>query len=445
MRGAKGSALEWALALLRAPGERHALRQKQLPAGIDRLLGVAAGAMPDALDEATRTYGEPEARVREAAQFYAREVLFFPQADAYRVLGVGSDASAEQIKAHHRLLQHWLHPDRLQSDDDAIFAARVNSAWNRLRSPDRRQAYDEARRQNRPPEVFDSSGALRSVHAWVAEPELPANPWRHRLPVFALCAACLVLVMLVARDMQRSPQGWDLSVVRASDENTQEDAAGIEVPRVAKAQATAPKPAPGTPARPAVLAHRRAPEARMHEAVVVAEGPPEPTPSTQVALSVPSSPTEQAGLPAASSFAPASPVRAELIVQSPARDDLSALASPKPASPADPAPPSFTRIQSARHVGAQFLRYMGAVNRPTPPIWNSPLIQVSAERMRNDLHGTGRARLSGEQWRIGNETAVLTSGFATAGEAGGQGRLSADLVWRDDRWLVTGLSVDRDP
>ena len=42
MDGAKGSALEWALALLRAPGERHALRQKPLPGGVDRLLGIAA-------------------------------------------------------------------------------------------------------------------------------------------------------------------------------------------------------------------------------------------------------------------------------------------------------------------------------------------------------------------------------------------------------------------
>ena len=43
MSGAKGNALEWALALLRAPGERHALRQSPLPQGVDRLLAIAAG------------------------------------------------------------------------------------------------------------------------------------------------------------------------------------------------------------------------------------------------------------------------------------------------------------------------------------------------------------------------------------------------------------------
>ena len=73
MAGATGNALEWALALLRAPGERHALRHKPLPAGMERLLGIAAGAAPDDLAEVALAFGESQARVREAAQFYARE------------------------------------------------------------------------------------------------------------------------------------------------------------------------------------------------------------------------------------------------------------------------------------------------------------------------------------------------------------------------------------
>ncbi len=102
MDGANANALEWALALLHAPAERHTLRQKPLPEGIDRLLGIAAGVLPRELAEAVRAFGVPEARVREAAQFYAREVLFFPQADAYRVLGVNAVASSDQIKAQER-------------------------------------------------------------------------------------------------------------------------------------------------------------------------------------------------------------------------------------------------------------------------------------------------------------------------------------------------------
>lgn len=37
----------------------------------------------------------------------------------------------------------------------------------------------------------------------------------------------------------------------------------------------------------------------------------------------------------------------------------------------------------------------------------------------------------------------MTSAYVVRGEAGGTGRLTADLVWREDRWLVTGLSMER--
>ena len=113
-------------------------------AGIERLLGIAGGSLPDDLASVARRFGQPEAHVREAARFYAREVLFFPQADAYRVLGVEADATPAQIKVHHRLLQHWLHPDRLQGEDDEIFATRVNAAWSQLRSVERRRAVRSA-------------------------------------------------------------------------------------------------------------------------------------------------------------------------------------------------------------------------------------------------------------------------------------------------------------
>ena len=86
---------------------------------------------------------------------------------------------------------------------------------------------------------------------------------------------------------------------------------------------------------------------------------------------------------------------------------------------------------------------MGAVNRSPPPIWNSPAIQSSADRMRQDLHGGGHARLSAAKWRIGNETAVLVSGYKMQGSDVEAGMLTADLVWREGRWLVTGVSMER--
>ena len=187
MDGANTNALEWALALLHTPAERYTLRQKPLPQGIDRLLGIAAGVMPRDQVEAAQAFGVPEARVREAAQFYAREVLFFPQADAYRVLGVNAVASSDQIKAHHRLLQHWLHPDRQRSEDDAIFAARVNSASNTGPAPGLRRIIA----------IAAIAGGLQRQH--------PA-PWRADLGAGAgIPRGALATSMAIARAERRLP------------------------------------------------------------------------------------------------------------------------------------------------------------------------------------------------------------------------------------------------
>ena len=70
MGGANGDALEWALALMGAPAQRHALRRQPLPSGMERLLGIAGGALPDDLAAAARTFGHSEAHVREAARFF---------------------------------------------------------------------------------------------------------------------------------------------------------------------------------------------------------------------------------------------------------------------------------------------------------------------------------------------------------------------------------------
>ena len=114
--------------------------------------------------------------------------------------------------------------------------------------------------------------------------------------------------------------------------------------------------------------------------------------------------------------------------------------SRKPA-PAVPEPPDFARIQAARQVGEQFLQYMASPKRPPPPIWNSPAIQSSADQVRQDLHQAGRPDIDRPRWRIGNEMAVLTTDYAAGGAL--EGSLTADLVWREGQWLVTGLSVEK--
>lgn len=195
------------MALAKAPAERVLLRQRSLPAGMDRLLQVAAGASTEALSEFSAQTGEREADILEAARFYAREILFYQGADAYRVLGVSHDADTDTIRTHHRLLQQWLHPDRHSSDWDAIFASRVNAAWSRLRNDERRRAYDQANPPQQRDEIPLSVGSPAWLNPQVDGGAVDSDRWRRRTPVLVLFAVCGVLAVLAIRDMQKEPVG----------------------------------------------------------------------------------------------------------------------------------------------------------------------------------------------------------------------------------------------
>ena len=429
---------------------------------MEELLGIAAGAAPEVLAEQARRFGESEAQVLEAARFYAREVLFHPQADAYRVLGVDPQASADTIKGHYRLLQLWLHPDRTRSEDDVVFAARVNSAWNRLRSAERRRAYDDALRAARPPEIFDSSGALRSVRTWVpaAESVVPPSPWRRRWPALALLALCGVLALLALRDMERADAEWEASQVTPDAGHRREPepiASLLPSPgadRGVQAAALADS-APGRERQRGKAAgqsasdgitDRRQRASASRTGVLHSNGWPA---SRQRRCRVRSAPASPAPSPTnlqlpqvgRKAFLPINTSRP--FTQRPAAIGNQA-SVPTETSPASPSvvQPEFAKVESARLTGAQLLDYLRAPRRPAPPIWSSPAVETDAARLRQELHAEGRVRLGEAQWRIGSDNAVLESAVVVAGRAPRGGVLTARLRWRDGYWLVTGMDME---
>ena len=137
-------ALDQALALHRAPVHLDAIRRKDLPRDLQFLLRIAADDA-EATAQAAQLSGESPQAVREVAIFYLQQLLFAEDSDSYRVLGVNPDAPDEQIKLHYRWLARWLHPDRNPDAWESVFADRVNLAWQDLRTPSRRQAYDASR------------------------------------------------------------------------------------------------------------------------------------------------------------------------------------------------------------------------------------------------------------------------------------------------------------
>ncbi len=505
---ARGEALDWAIALAKAPAERVSLRQRSLPQGLHQLLQVAAASSESSLVELAATVGESAENLQEAARFYVREILFYQGADAYRVLGVSRDVDLETLRTHHRLLQQWLHPDRQTSDWDAIFAARVNAAWTHLRTDKSRHAYDSAN----PPRDFVAPTPARTA-IWqsgeILSDQQDEGRWRRRMPAIALFGVCAVLGVLAVQDMQRRPdfllvgdaaiseadvgalvksvqKSGDRSVIRAI---TAPEIARVPQDRVAASAmdarqipeaisdsaATSPTP-PSLPSRSSPAAVSVLTEqARDHAGSKIAE---QKTPVIDNNLRVASMPPlqrgEVAGAPlmrppvrktssaveVATAFNDATAVKsaatdtklAASVAQKPAlMPDRAQRAVANPTSVTQPvvedrkspleASVSTERVRSAQKVGARLVAFMSTNELSPPPIWGSLTTQRGALELRKDLQTKGIPSFSAPNWRVGENVAAMQSSLRYPD--GGAGRLTADLLWRE-RWLVTGLSFERD-
>lgn len=421
MRGAWGAALEWALALLQVPEQRHLLRQRALPEGMAELLGVAAG-LPELVAKAAAQFAEPPQRICDAAKFYVREILFFPGADAYRVLGVEHHATPEQIKQHHRLLQLWLHPDRLQSADDAVFAARVNTAWSQLRTPAARQAYDQQYpAQTVPPAVAPSLHATQGWQPTFAQ-GAALRRWQRRGPVLLLLAVCVWLLFLSLREMHSTPDMGKLIIESARLPSEQSLEPEIEllpikehtsIPTVVK---LVPPEAPSSVVSPQQLPQRRK----------------EKTPVVATVLQTP----PQLPVQRVTATAPLATARPVAVSQAESQAQPSA-------APASISVVDSSRVLLAQQTGEQLLHYLQARNQLAPPIWNSPSAQVDAEKLREAWREGGRVRMDTPQWRIGADNAHLSAAFKQGWGGGVHGRVVAQLRWREGLWLVTGVSMEQ--
>jgi hypothetical protein len=136
-------ALKVAVDLLHFPSQAALIRAGRLPEGLPVLLRIAAGD-EEAINQVSASEGRSCETVREAAAFFLEQVLLHPDADSYRVLGATSKASHAELRQNMSLLLQWLHPDLDHREARSVFASRVTRAWNDLKTPERRAAYDRA-------------------------------------------------------------------------------------------------------------------------------------------------------------------------------------------------------------------------------------------------------------------------------------------------------------
>ena len=141
-------ALKTAIDLMHVPSQVRVLRSEPLPDGVLTVLRIAAGDS-DTERAAVDLTGRSLATVRRAAAFFIEQILLAPEADSYRVLGTTPQASAGELRRNVALLLRWLHPDLDPQGNRSIFAGRVTTAWNNLKTPERRAAYDVSRQHSK--------------------------------------------------------------------------------------------------------------------------------------------------------------------------------------------------------------------------------------------------------------------------------------------------------
>ena len=78
--------------------------------------------------------------------------------DYYQTLGVGRDASQDEIKKAYRKLAQKYHPDRNKDDPDAQSTfAKINEAYEVLSDPEKRKQYDQVGHNYKQGQEFDPS------------------------------------------------------------------------------------------------------------------------------------------------------------------------------------------------------------------------------------------------------------------------------------------------
>jgi hypothetical protein len=137
--------LKLAIYLMHFPSQVRSVRPAPLPDDVLILLRIVAGD-EEATNQAAESAGRSRDMVREAAAFFIEQVLLYPGADSYRVLGARPEVTYDELRRNMALLLRWLHPDLDRQGQRAVFAARVTRAWSDLKTQQRRAAYDRLQR-----------------------------------------------------------------------------------------------------------------------------------------------------------------------------------------------------------------------------------------------------------------------------------------------------------
>ncbi|MCF6199916.1 MAG: J domain-containing protein [Hyphomicrobiaceae bacterium] len=131
------------------PMQSRIIKKAPLPEGIVDLLNIASGDDQVIAKMAIAT-DRSEKFIKQAAIFFIENILLAQGTSSYRVLGTNSKASSRELRRNMALITRFLHPDLDENGDRAIFMTRLTAAWNDLKTPAKREAYDRQHRKAKP-------------------------------------------------------------------------------------------------------------------------------------------------------------------------------------------------------------------------------------------------------------------------------------------------------
>lgn len=182
-------------------------REAPLPAGIGALFEkVAERAKGLSVEDASTPGASRNDRLVDATIFFVAKVLLTPGADHYRLLGLSSDAQADDIHNHYRWLRRIFSVTE-QSDRGQTVVMRISEAYVMLRDPDRRREYDR-RQLGRLGHMYIDDGSVKSYSSSYVDMGLSAAAGRaartvkrtHPSVVITVALAVVIAVVWLNRD-----------------------------------------------------------------------------------------------------------------------------------------------------------------------------------------------------------------------------------------------------
>lgn len=389
--------VDLALAVFKDPGLLADLRERPVPGDIGKVIRIAAGEQA-AREAAAAESGATSAEVVEACVFFLQQTLFASGGDSYRVLGTRPDDPQERLREHYRWLMKWLHPDRNPDGWEALYADRVNAAWQDLKTPDRRADYDQ-RAPAAPQAMVPSPTAIwRLPAADVAQ----RGPWLsgrivRNLPAIVLGSLAAAAMLVVgatywartatereraAREAARDRPAVDVSApqvvqaeipqpVESIPQSLQASAAPPDGNAVALAWDDVSTAAPAAIETPAVVASMSATVDEPPVAAVLVAAAPTAEPQLPVAATTL---TDTAATIAENAGAPATQAAAEIPPPQPPRN-----AAPDPAVAAAGKPATADNV-----AGAEPPAPPAPASAPAPPAMPPTVRGVAETRVRPD-------------------------------------------------------------